>query len=87
MKNEGRVQSAAYFGIRQYFGLDIIYCPSRISKYMSPVKYENPATTSVDEDVEEELGEGGEEDDVKELGEEELIALLKMITAISGCQP
>ena len=42
---------------------------------------------TVDEDVEEELGEGGEEDDVKELGEEELIALLKMITAISGCQP
>ena len=42
---------------------------------------------TVDEDVEEELGEGGEEDDVKELGEEELIALLKMITTISGCQP
>ncbi|PUZ43951.1 hypothetical protein GQ55_8G048600 [Panicum hallii var. hallii] len=45
MKNEGRVQSAAYFGIRQYFGLDVIYCPSRISKYMNPVKYEKPATT------------------------------------------
>ncbi|KAG2560670.1 hypothetical protein PVAP13_8KG077100 [Panicum virgatum] len=44
MKNEGRVQSAAYFGIRQYFGLDVIYCPSRISKYMNPVKYEKPAT-------------------------------------------
>jgi hypothetical protein len=45
MKNEGRVQSAAYFGIRQYFGLDVIYCPSRISKYMNPVKYEKPATS------------------------------------------
>ena len=42
---------------------------------------------TVDEDVEEELGEGGEDDDVKELGEEDLIALLKMITTISGCQP
>ena len=42
---------------------------------------------TVDEDVEEELGEDGEEEDVKELGEEELIALLKMITTISGCQP
>uniref|UniRef100_K3ZNI1 DUF1618 domain-containing protein n=2 Tax=Setaria italica TaxID=4555 RepID=K3ZNI1_SETIT len=45
MKNGGRLQSAAYFGIRRYCGLDVIYCPSRISKYMNPAKYGNPATS------------------------------------------
>jgi hypothetical protein len=45
MKTEGRQQSAAYFGIRKYCGIDVIYCPSRISEYMNPAKYEDAATT------------------------------------------
>ncbi|CAO2196650.1 unnamed protein product [Urochloa humidicola] len=51
MKNEGRLQSAAYFGIRKYRGLDVIYCSSRISKYM------NPATTPVGKDAEQSHGD------------------------------
>nr|XP_034569357.1 uncharacterized protein LOC117833865 isoform X2 [Setaria viridis] len=46
MKN-GRLRSAAYFCTRRYRGLDFIYCPSRMSKYM------NPATTPVRKDAEE----------------------------------
>ncbi|KAJ1288832.1 hypothetical protein BS78_02G118000 [Paspalum vaginatum] len=53
MKNGGRLQSAAYFGIRRYSGLDVIYCPSRISKYM------NPATTPVVQKDAEESHEDG----------------------------
>ncbi|OEL13232.1 hypothetical protein BAE44_0025752 [Dichanthelium oligosanthes] len=45
MKNVGRLKAAAYFGVRKYRGLDVIYCPSRISKYMNPAKYGNAVTT------------------------------------------
>ncbi|CAL4989160.1 unnamed protein product [Urochloa decumbens] len=58
MKNGGRLQSAAYFGIRRYHGVDVIYCPSRISKYMNPAKYEKPATTPLGQDAEESNEDG-----------------------------
>ena len=43
---------------------------------------------TVDEDVDEELGEDGEEEDNEELGEvgeEDLIAISKMVMVMSGC--
>ncbi|KAJ1290682.1 hypothetical protein BS78_02G264400 [Paspalum vaginatum] len=67
MKNGGRLQSAAYFGIRRYSGLDVIYCPSRISKYM------NPATTPVT--VRKDADESHED------GAVELIILPKVVYA------